>query len=91
MTNNFAATVFAVANTVAFTCGFLTPLVVGLIVEADKDLVRRQWGYVFYLSAALNVFGGIFFIIFGSADQQHWDKEEETVDKNNIELRIPRI
>ena len=76
MTSNFSATVFAVANTIAFTCGFLTPLVVGKIVDASP-LIRRQWGYVFYLSAALNLFGGVIFLLFGSADQQHWDKDED--------------
>jgi len=75
MTNDYAATVFAISNTVAMTCGFLTPLIIGIIVEAN-DQTRRQWGYVFYLSAAINVFGAIVFLIFGSAEQQDWDKED---------------
>ena len=77
MTSNFAATVFSVANTVAFSCGIITPLVAGLIVERDSDNPRKMWSYVFYLSAGLNVFGGIFYLIFGSAEQQNWDKDDD--------------
>jgi hypothetical protein len=57
-------------------CGFVTPLVIGVIIESS-DQIRKQWSYVFYLSAAINVFGVIVFLIFGSAEQQSWDKIEE--------------
>ncbi|CAG2161783.1 unnamed protein product [Oppiella nova] len=73
MTNKYSATVFGITNTVAFTAGFITPMVIGLIVQAS-DEVRRQWGYVFWMSAAINAFGGLVFIVFGSAQQQEWDK-----------------
>jgi len=82
MTNNYAATVFAISNTVAMTCGFLTPLIIGIIVEAS-DQIRRQWSYVFYLSAAIHVFGAIIFNIFGSAERQSWDKEDDDHSNEN--------
>ncbi|CAG2179004.1 unnamed protein product, partial [Oppiella nova] len=64
MTNEYTATVFGITNTVAFTAGFITPMVIGFIVQAS-DEVRRQWGYVFWVSAAINAFGGLVFIVFG--------------------------
>ncbi|CAG2172328.1 unnamed protein product, partial [Oppiella nova] len=73
MTSNYMGTVFAIANSIAFTCGIITPLVIGVIVGDTNEHTRRQWGYVFYMSAALNIFGGLVFIIFGSAKQQPWD------------------
>ncbi|XP_054158498.1 putative inorganic phosphate cotransporter [Oppia nitens] len=80
MTNNFTATVFAIANTIAFTCGFITPLVIGYIVEASPDQrPRRQWSYIFYISAAISVLGGIVFLVFGSADRQPWDRDDVVV------------
>jgi hypothetical protein len=63
------------------TCGFLTPLVIGVIIESS-DQIRRQWGYVFYLSAAINIFGSIVFLIFGSAEQQEWDKNQERLSSS---------
>jgi len=85
MTNNYAATVFAIGNTVAMTCGFITPLVIGIILEAS-DQTRRQWGYVFYLSAAIHVFGAIVFNIFGSAERQDWDKGDEDHSNKNSDV-----
>ncbi|XP_054158499.1 putative inorganic phosphate cotransporter [Oppia nitens] len=79
MTNNFTATVFAIANTIAFTCGFITPLVIGYIVEASPGQPRRQWSYIFYMSAAISVLGGIVFLVFGSADRQPWDRDDVVV------------
>ncbi|XP_054158497.1 putative inorganic phosphate cotransporter [Oppia nitens] len=79
MTNNFTATVFAIANTLATVCGFITPLVIGYIVEASPDRPRRQWSYIFYMSAAVSVLGGIVFLVFGSADRQPWDRDDVVV------------
>ncbi|CAG2106262.1 unnamed protein product [Medioppia subpectinata] len=75
MTNNFTATVFAIGNTIAFTTGVITPLVVGYILDAS-DQTRRQWSYIFYMSGALNILGGLVFAIFGSAKRQDWDMDE---------------
>ncbi|CAG2113555.1 unnamed protein product [Medioppia subpectinata] len=75
MTLQYVGTVFAIANSIAFTCGIMTPLVIGVIVGDGTEHVRRQWAYVFYMSAALNVFGGLVFVVFGSAKQQEWDKQ----------------
>ncbi|CAG2116628.1 unnamed protein product, partial [Medioppia subpectinata] len=83
MTLQYVGTVFAIANSIAFTCGIITPLVIGVIVGDGTEHVRRQWAYVFYMSAALNVFGGLVFVVFGSAKQQEWDKQPV---RHSIEL-----
>ncbi|CAG2162784.1 unnamed protein product [Oppiella nova] len=89
MTNNFTATVFAIGNTIAFTCGVITPLVIGYILEANDDTPRKQWGYVFYMSGAINICGGLVFAIFGSAKQQDWDKDPDSQhNDDNIITRI---
>ena len=79
MTPNYSATVFAIANTVACLGGVLIPLVTGVIVD-QGDLPRQQWSYVFYLSAGLNLVGGLLYMFFGSAERQKWDNEG---DKQN--------
>lgn len=33
-----------------------------------------QWKLVFYLAAAINVFGNFFYIAFASAKEQPWSK-----------------
>ncbi|CAG2102001.1 unnamed protein product [Medioppia subpectinata] len=82
ISGNFTATVFAIGNTIAFTCGFITPLVIGYILDAS-DQTRRQWSYIFYMSAALNILGGLVFAIFGSAKRQDWDMDEESVTNDD--------
>ena len=82
MTTNFSATLFALANTIACLGGILIPLVTGLIVD-QGDQPREQWSYVFYLSALLNLFGGLLYIRYGSAEQQSWDKNYQNLDLLN--------
>lgn len=82
MTSNFSATLFALANTVACLGGILIPLVTGVIVDGG-DQPRQQWAHVFYLSAALNLIGGLLYMKYGSAEQQSWDKDYNRLDNSN--------
>ena len=36
------------------------------------QFTREQWQKVFYISSAITAFGGIFFLIFGSGEEQSW-------------------
>ncbi|CAG2102000.1 unnamed protein product [Medioppia subpectinata] len=90
LSGNFTATVFAIGNTIAFTCGFITPLVIGYILDAS-DQTRRQWSYIFYMSAAINILGGVVFAIFGSAKRQDWDMDEESVTDDSVNYLLKNI
>ncbi|XP_054158496.1 putative inorganic phosphate cotransporter [Oppia nitens] len=83
MTNNFTATVFGIANTIAYSCGFITPLVIGYIIDASPGQPRRQWSYIFYMSAAISIIGGCIFLVFGTAERQSWDRDASDNDDDN--------
>ncbi|XP_037050115.1 uncharacterized transporter slc-17.2-like [Bradysia coprophila] len=76
MTTNFPATVFAIANMVSCSSGFIAPYVIGMILESNSGDLRFLWSVVFYLSAALAVFGFMVFAAYGEASVQHWDKQQ---------------
>ena len=55
--------------------GFTAPQVTGYIINHHNDL--DHWRIVFYSAAAVNFFGALVFILFGSAKEQSWNKIEE--------------
>ncbi|CAG2104507.1 unnamed protein product, partial [Medioppia subpectinata] len=75
---DYSGTVFGVANTLASATGFAGPLIVGVLLDhGDGSGVRHQWNIVWYLSAAIYIFGGIFYEVFGSAEPQPWAVVDE--------------
>ncbi|XP_075399613.1 putative small intestine urate exporter [Tenrec ecaudatus] len=57
----------------AHTAGAISPTVSGFFLNQYAEL---GWRHVFLLSAAINVSGLIFYLIFGKADIQDWAKEQ---------------
>ncbi|KAF7287840.1 hypothetical protein GWI33_000193 [Rhynchophorus ferrugineus] len=71
---NHAGSVMGICNAASQVAGALAPLIVQLIVSDETNII--QWRYVFLLSAGVNTFCALAFIIFGSGKPQPWDKEE---------------
>lgn len=72
---NSAGTVFGFANILAFASGVAAPYLVGILLDSSSGGSHRaQWNIVFYITAALYVFGALTFILFGTDVQQAWDR-----------------
>lgn len=41
---------------------------------------REQWQIVFYVAAAIYLFGAVFYLIFGSGELQHWAREQRETE-----------
>lgn len=65
LTTNFPATVFAIANMVSCSSGFIAPYVIGMILESNAGDLQYLWSIVFYLAASLAATGIFVFIAFG--------------------------
>lgn len=65
LTTNFPATVFAIANMVSCSSGFVAPYVIGMILESNAGDLQYLWSVVFYLAACLAAVGVVVFIICG--------------------------
>lgn len=84
LTTNFPATVFALANMVSCSSGFVAPYVIGAILESGAGDLQYLWRCVFYLAAGFAACGITVFVAFGSAKIQPWDGPSELVGARTL-------
>ncbi|XP_025918382.1 sodium-dependent phosphate transport protein 3-like isoform X2 [Apteryx rowi] len=72
----YAGFLLGITNTFGIVSGIIAPTAVGLLVSQDP---QTGWRNAFFVSAALNLFGLIFYIAFGSGTIQDWAREEAAV------------
>ncbi|XP_065583543.1 sialin-like [Artemia franciscana] len=65
----YASLLMGLSNTFATIPGIISPGLTGIIVQ-DKE--AESWHIVFYISAAIYLLGGIFYLIFASGERQKW-------------------
>lgn len=66
----FAGSIMGLANCVSNLSGIFAPMLVGYLTEKNESLER--WNLVFFVAAAVNVFGGLAFLFLGTAKTQPW-------------------
>ncbi|XP_037936504.1 putative inorganic phosphate cotransporter [Teleopsis dalmanni] len=81
----FAGTMYGITNSAANICGFLSPYVIGLIINHRETLT--QWRIVFWLAAGLNIGGNFIYLIFASADEQNWSKNPSRSSRGTRNMR----
>ena len=72
MASNYAGTLLGITNCAANFMGFVAPNVAGNIVEGHSDV--PHWRMVFFIAAAVYVFGNTVFLVFGTAKEQKWNR-----------------
>jgi len=72
-----AATLLGIANTTATVTGIVNPQVMGALTLNRST--RAQWQKVFYITAAVEWFGTIVYLLFGSGEPQDWQDEAKSV------------
>ena len=87
MSPNYAGTLMGITNCIANFAGVLAPMTVGFILswvvgdETESTLVQERtlqaWSYVFYLTAAIFVFTGVIYALFGSNVLQKWNDPQK--------------
>ena len=68
-----AAMVFGIMNSIAALAAIGTPHVFGAFTYENPS--RAQWRKVFYITAGVDWFGCIVFLLFGSGEPQNWHEE----------------
>nr|CAD7615259.1 unnamed protein product [Timema genevievae] len=68
---NFAGSISAFVGTLAGIIRFAAPLLANMITEVNT---LTAWSIVFYISAAVSAFPLLVYLIFGSAEEQPWNK-----------------
>ncbi|XP_015781181.1 sialin-like [Tetranychus urticae] len=82
---DLAGSVFGITNTTAAISGFMSPLIVGELLESGLDH-SEAWRYVFFIGAGVMTFGGLVFLIFAKAEPVPWgvapSRSIDALDKN---------
>ncbi|XP_078504188.1 sialin isoform X3 [Lissotriton helveticus] len=66
---SYAGFLLGITNTFATIPGMVGPIVAKTLTPNNTV---KEWQLVFYISAAIDVFGAIFFAVFGSGTVQDW-------------------
>nr|KAG5708317.1 hypothetical protein BaRGS_034348 [Batillaria attramentaria] len=80
----YAGILFGISNSIAAVTGFVSPVVVGIITEERQT--RAEWRIVFYVAAAIYLFGAIFYVIFASGVLQPWAMSSKVEVVEVVEL-----
>lgn len=72
LSSRYAGVLMGITNSFATIPGFLAPSVVGMLTENNNT--REQWQIVFIIAAVVYLFGSLFYIIFGSGEEQKWNR-----------------
>ncbi|XP_047031795.1 sialin [Helicoverpa zea] len=75
---NFAGTLMAITNTVATVPGIVVPIFVGYVTHGNQTI--HAWRKIFFTTIGLYVIELVMYTIFGSGEEQPWNKVE-TEDK----------
>ncbi|XP_026495532.2 sialin isoform X1 [Vanessa tameamea] len=77
---NFAGTLMAITNTVATIPGIVVPIFVGILTHGNQTI--SAWRIIFFVTIALYVVEIVVYTIFGSGEEQSWNKVPEVDEKS---------
>uniref|UniRef100_A0A1A9WUC1 Major facilitator superfamily (MFS) profile domain-containing protein n=1 Tax=Glossina brevipalpis TaxID=37001 RepID=A0A1A9WUC1_9MUSC len=81
----FAGTLVALTNTVATLPGIIVPIFVGFITKGNQTFAA--WRIIFFVTIILFFIEFLVYVIFGSGEEQSWNKKNQTSDSENTPLR----
>lgn len=77
LSNEYSATIFGIFNMVGMTAGFISPLVIGFILDYNPTYLKHQWWIVLYFIIAIRIICGLLFVLFISTDRINWNDVDE--------------
>ncbi|XP_041371886.1 sialin-like [Gigantopelta aegis] len=72
----YAGTLYGITNTLSSIPGILAPVIVG---KLTTNGTREEWQTVFYIAAAINFFGALYYTATGTSDLQEWAKQKGSI------------
>lgn len=85
MSNEYASTIFAIANMICSSSG-LAPQIIGPLLDMHPTAPKHTWWAIFSAVAVLNIIGGIAFLIWGTAEPKNWGLDENADAYLEIEM-----
>ncbi|XP_069687600.1 sialin-like [Periplaneta americana] len=74
LASNFAGTTSGITSTLNSVAAIITPQIVGALTNNQQTLT--QWHIVFYISIGMTLASYLIFMVFGSVEEQPWNKLE---------------
>lgn len=71
---NFSGTIFGMANTLSSIGGFVSAWMVGVLTKDNQSWA--QWQTIWWILAAIYIFGALAYLIMGSGELQKWNNAE---------------
>ncbi|XP_033103081.1 sialin-like [Anneissia japonica] len=75
----YSGIITGVVMTTSSAAGFIGPSIVGLLTQDNN--VLKQWSLMFTITAVVQIFGMIIYLMFAQVEEQEWSSQE--VVKNN--------
>jgi len=82
---NYAGTLLGITNCVANFMGIVAPAVAGYLTDGHSDI--PHWRMVFFVAAVVYLVGNSVFLIFGSAKEQSWNREQARGREQRVEAQ----
>ncbi|XP_067009899.2 sialin isoform X2 [Anabrus simplex] len=88
---NYAGTTNGIMLTIGSATGIVAPLLYGAILKGQQTLTG--WHTIFYITMAMGIIPYAFFLVFGSDEEQSWNKPQDkkreaihlTVDEESVD------
>lgn len=77
----YGGILFGITNTMATVPGMIAPIVAGALTPNNT---AEEWRSVFFVCAAVAIFGAVVFGIFAKGEVQPWAKDKETSNEISV-------
>ncbi|XP_077300658.1 major facilitator superfamily transporter 3 isoform X2 [Arctopsyche grandis] len=81
---NFAGTLMAITNTMATIPGIIVPIFVGQLTHGNQTI--SAWRVIFFVTIGLYVIEILVYMIFGSGEEQPWNRPEKCGDEEDLKM-----
>lgn len=85
MSPNYASILLGFCGMIVIATGFLSPVVVGVLTNNNQTVA--QWRLVFIIAALNPIICTIIYIVWGTADEQPWNKYGKSSNENEREVQ----
>ncbi|VEN43806.1 unnamed protein product [Callosobruchus maculatus] len=75
---NFAGSIFGIISFIGGTTGFIVPAITGAFINNGNTIANWRWAWI--IGGGMYILCGGTFILFGSTEQQEWNKKKEDTE-----------
>jgi hypothetical protein len=82
LASSYSGTIFGMSQVLVAMTGYLVTKLVALLTIEDQSF--QQWVYMFWILVGVNLFAMVYFIVFGSGEEQNWNSRSSKVEMEQL-------